>query len=297
MSRKFYTIFILPHANARFRKVQISKNFLLTLSGIAIVLVGMSLLAPHLLLRARSQAEILSRLEAENRKLKQDNARFEASLSRIGDQVNAIESAAGRIAKVVGIRELPFGRPAGGASPLGEANATPRAMLEEELGALQQRTKTLDLSFAEIHAAVEARLRALASTPSLLPVPGSFSDRYGWRKDPFTGEREFHKGLDIVADSGTPVHAAADGLVTVAGRMAGYGKIVHLAHASGTATRYGHLSEILVRPGQRVHKGDVIGKVGSTGRSTGPHLHYEVLRAGRQVDPRKYLQIEAFPAD
>jgi murein DD-endopeptidase MepM/ murein hydrolase activator NlpD len=88
--------------------------------------------------------------------------------------------------------------------------------------------------------------------------------------------------------------AAAEGLVTTAARTAGYGKLVALNHSYGLATRYGHLSEIRVRPGQRVKKGDIIGLVGSTGRSSGPHLHYEVLRAGRQVDPRKYLSDKLF---
>ena len=294
MSRKFYTIFILPNAQARFRKIHVSKNFLVTVAVLAAVLVGLSVLSPHLLLRARAQGERLAQLQAENQKLRQDNARFEASLSRIGDQVSAIESAAGRIAKVVGLEKLPFTRPAGSSATSLPPDATERAMLEEELAALRQRTDSLDDSISEIHAAVEARLRQLASTPSIRPVDGSFSDSYGWRNDPFDGSREFHRGLDIVASPGTPVRAAADGLVTVAGRQAGYGKVVHLSHGSGLATRYGHLSEILVRPGQRVKQGDVVGKVGSTGRSTGPHLHYEVLRAGRQVNPRKYLDVPAF---
>lgn len=294
MSRRFYTIFILPNAQARFRKIHVSRNFLVAVAVLASLLVGLSVLAPHLLLRARAQAERLAFLQAENQKLRQDNARFEASLSRIGDQVAAIESAAGRIAKVVGMDKLPFIRPTGGSTTALPPDATERAMLEEELASLRQRTDSLDDSISEIHAAVEARLRQLASTPSIRPVDGWFSDSYGWRSDPFDGSREFHRGLDIVVPHGTPVRASADGLVTVAGRQAGYGKVVHLSHGSGLSTRYGHLSEILVRPGQRVKQGDVVGRVGSTGRSTGPHLHYEVLRAGRQVNPRKYLDVPAF---
>lgn len=294
MSKKFYTIFILPNAQARFRKLHVSRNFLVTVGAVAAIVVGLSVLSPHLMLRARAQGERLEILRAENTRLRQDNARFEASLARIGDQVSAIESAAGRIARVVGVEHLPFARPTGGSNSALPPDATERAMLEEELDALRQRTASLDESISEIHAAVEARLRQLASTPSIRPVDGWFSDSYGWRNDPFDGSREFHRGLDIVAPSGTPVRASADGLVTVAGRQAGYGKVVHLSHGSGLSTRYGHLSEVLVRPGQRVKQGDVLGRVGSTGRSTGPHLHYEVLRAGRQVNPRKYLDVPAF---
>lgn len=294
MPRKFYTIFILPHAHARFRKIHISRNFLVGIAMCAAAVVALSLAAPHLLLKARAQASYLARLEGENRKLRQDKARFEASLSRIGDQVNAIESVAGRLAKAVGLEQL-TPRPAGGGpeAPL-DARGDAQAMLNEELDALARRASGLDESFERINEVVEARLQVLAATPSMLPVPGYYSDGYGWRNDPFTGEREFHKGIDIVASPGTPVLAAADGLVTTAARMAGYGKLVHLNHGYGLATRYGHLSEIRVRPGQRVKKGDVVGFVGSTGRSSGPHLHYEVLRAGAQVDPRKYLSDKLF---
>jgi murein DD-endopeptidase MepM/ murein hydrolase activator NlpD len=149
--------------------------------------------------------------------------------------------------------------------------------------------ENLDASFDRLEQAWGERLKVLASTPSLAPVSGFFSDGFGWRRDPIDGSREFHKGIDIVAPTGTPVRASADGLVTAAGRMSGYGAMIHVAHGYGLATRYGHLSRVLVSPGQRVKRGDVIGLVGSTGRSTGPHLHYEVFRTGAQVDPRKYL--------
>jgi murein DD-endopeptidase MepM/ murein hydrolase activator NlpD len=164
-----------------------------------------------------------------------------------------------------------------------------QGLLNEELGALRDRAKGLDTSLQQLDAAWQVRARLLASTPSMMPVEGFFSDGYGWRNDPFTGEREFHKGVDIVASTGTEVRATADGIVTSAGRMAGYGKMIHLSHGYGLGTRYGHLNEILVLPGQRVHRGDVIGKVGSTGRSSGPHLHYEVFKGARQVPPLPYL--------
>jgi murein DD-endopeptidase MepM/ murein hydrolase activator NlpD len=294
MPRKFYTIFILPHAHARFRKIHVSRNFLIGAAVGALAIVALSLAAPHLVLRARAQASYLAVLEGENQKLRRENARFEASLSRIGDQVNTIESVAGRLAAAVGLERL-APRPAGGGpeESLVESTAV-QAMLDEELDALARRASGLDASFEEIGQVVEQRLQVLAATPSILPVEGGYSDGYGWRQDPFSGEREFHKGVDIVAPSGTAVLATADGLVTTAARTTGYGKLVQLSHGFGLNTRYGHLSEIRVRPGARVKKGDVIGLVGSTGRSSGPHLHYEVMRAGRAVDPRQYLSDKLF---
>lgn len=286
MARKFYTIFILPHAQEQFRKIHISRNFIVALVICLAVIAVAGLVAPHLFLKAQAQAEVVDRLEAENRRLKQDNARYETSLAHIGEQLATFESVAGKLAKAVGLRDLPFTRPAGGG---GSGLAGAAAILEDELRSLDMRAKTLDQSFDQLNAAWDERVRRLALTPSLQPTPGRYSDGFGWRADPFTGEREFHKGLDIVANVGDPVRAAADGLVTAAGRMNGYGKVINVSHSGSVSSRYGHLSEILVRPGQRVKRGDVIGRVGSTGRSSGPHLHYEVLRAGRAVDPRKYL--------
>lgn len=287
MPRKFYTVFILPHAHARFRKLHVSQGFLWTCATILGLVVVAGALAPHLLLRVRAQSAYLERLEQENRRLRQDKTRYDASLAEIGAQLSAIEAAAVRLANAVGLRNLPLPRPAGGAT---EAAAAPGGFgLRGDLTALRVRTEALELSFARIDAAWNERVKLLASTPSLLPVAGYFGDGYGWRSDPFTGEREFHRGLDIVAPHGEPVRAAADGVVVQAGRTVGYGWMVHISHGYGLGTRYGHLSAVLVRPGQRVRKGDVIGRVGSTGRSSGPHLHYEVYRGASPVNPRAYL--------
>jgi murein DD-endopeptidase MepM/ murein hydrolase activator NlpD len=287
MPRKFYTIFILPHAHARFRKLHVSRNFVVAISGLACSVALIAGWAPHLFFRSRALADHAAAVEAENRKLREDKARYEVSLAQMGEHLASIESVAGKLAQAVGLKDLPSEHPAGGA---GVASLGGRSeMFGEESAAFGKRMENLDASFDRLEQAWGDRLKVLASTPSLAPVSGFFSDGYGWRRDPIDGSREFHKGVDIVAPTGTPVRAAADGLVTAAGRMAGYGSMIHLAHGYGMGTRYGHLSKIVVNPGQRVKRGDLIGYVGSTGRSTGPHLHYEVFRAGSQVDPRKYL--------
>jgi len=289
MPRKFYTIFILPHAHSRFRKIHLSRNFIVAVSCILALVLGAGALSPHLMMKMEAQSSALQFLTAENRELRKENMRFEASLTQIGERINSVESVASRLAKAVGLNDVLISRPAGGGLALRAERRGAQGMLEEELGSLRNRARTLDHSMEQLTAACESRLRLVASTPSLVPVVGFYSDGFGWRNDPFTGEREFHKGLDLVAPSGTLVHAAADGVVTRSGRMSGYGKMIHISHGFGHGTRYGHLSEILVQPGQRVHLGDAIGRVGSTGRSSGPHLHYEVFQGDRQVDPRKFL--------
>ena len=123
----------------------------------------------------------------------------------------------------------------------------------------------------------------------MMPVEGWFSHGYGWRKDPFTRKRVFHRGIDIVAPANTEIHAPAEGVIVKAGRHSNYGKSVDISHGYGLVTRYAHMNKTLVKAGDRVQRGDLIGLVGSTGRSTGPHLHYEVFRDGRRINPWNYL--------
>lgn len=127
--------------------------------------------------------------------------------------------------------------------------------------------------------------------PNSSPVAAAYnSSSFGWRLDPFNGHKAFHEGLDFTAAAGTPIYAAAGGIVTVAEQTPDYGKIVKIDHGSGLETRYAHASLLLVKPGERVEKGQIVAQVGSTGRSTGPHLHYEIRLNGNPLDPRKYLK-------
>jgi murein DD-endopeptidase MepM/ murein hydrolase activator NlpD len=127
--------------------------------------------------------------------------------------------------------------------------------------------------------------------PNSSPINAAFnSSSYGWRIDPFNGNKAFHEGLDFSAATGTPIYAAAGGIVTTAERTADYGNIVKVDHGSGLETRYAHASKLMVKVGDRVEKGQVVALVGSTGRSTGAHLHYEIRLNGNALDPRKYLK-------
>lgn len=127
--------------------------------------------------------------------------------------------------------------------------------------------------------------------PNASPVNAPFnSSSYGWRVDPFLGVRAFHEGLDFSADVGQPIKATAAGIVIAAEITPEYGNIVRISHGSGLETRYAHASKLLVKEGDRIKKNQVIALVGNTGRSTGPHLHYEIRMNGESLDPRKYLQ-------
>lgn len=136
------------------------------------------------------------------------------------------------------------------------------------------------------------RQSLLTATPSIKPARGWFTSRFGYRMDPLTNRPEMHAGLDMAAPPGTPVYAPADGVVSYVGYENGYGKLVSIDHGYGVVTRYGHNSRVFVEQGQKVHRWDVISAVGNSGRSTGPHLHYEVRIHGIAVDPTNYILTE-----
>jgi hypothetical protein len=145
-------------------------------------------------------------------------------------------------------------------------------------------------SFSEIQDKIETDEDRMQYIPSIIPVKGArFTDGYGYRRDPFTGYRRFHYGADFSAPTGTEVYATADGVVKRVRRRSGYGKTIEVDHGYGYLTIYGHLHDYNVRRGQKVKRGDVIATVGNTGRSTAPHLHYEVQVEGRPVDPLDYF--------
>ncbi len=160
-----------------------------------------------------------------------------------------------------------------------------------------EKTGTPALAIASRAAAPIASGITAISIPSRMPVSGvSTSSGFGMRTHPVLGGRRGHKGIDLAGPTGTPIHATADGMVGKAEWFGGYGLYVQLEHGGDIQTRYGHMSRLNVAPGQQVRKGDVIGFIGSTGRSTGPHLHYEVRIAGNAVNPVPYMQGDRQPA-
>ncbi|MCP4719379.1 MAG: peptidoglycan DD-metalloendopeptidase family protein [Desulfobacteraceae bacterium] len=145
------------------------------------------------------------------------------------------------------------------------------------------------LNFDDLIGQLEKKRNLLASTPSIKPVDGWITSKFGYRKSPFTGKRTFHTGLDISNKTGTKIIATADGKISYADRKMYIGKLVVIDHGYGRVTKYGHLQKILVKPRQKVKRGDVIGLLGNTGKSTGPHVHYEVRINNAPVNPLKYI--------
>lgn len=158
-----------------------------------------------------------------------------------------------------------------------------------EMEELQMLAEIQERNAYKVERFFDSQRSLLASTPTIWPVRGWITSSFGQRVSPFTGRLQMHEGLDIAARPGTPVKASAEGVVIYSGWKSDFGKLVTIDHGYGYRTRYGHMSKIYVKNGQRVKRGDTLGAVGSTGRSTGPHLHYEVKVRGLPVNPKTYL--------
>lgn len=212
---------------------------------------------------------------------------IQARLTRLDAQSDRLSQMTGTKQQEVKEEKI---KPPGRGGP--EINA--RGLTEEQLRQkiselaieIDQRSDHLSI----IEAQVLAQNTKKEVFPNLSPLSSAYnSSSYGWRVDPFSGRQAFHEGLDFTAEAGTPIYAAAGGIVAMAEATPDYGKLIKIEHGSGLETRYAHASELLVKPGDRVEKGRMIAKVGSTGRSTGAHLHFEVRLNGAPLDPRKYL--------
>jgi murein DD-endopeptidase MepM/ murein hydrolase activator NlpD len=154
---------------------------------------------------------------------------------------------------------------------------------------ISQNLSTLNSSIVSLYGKVLDQSQMLLSTPSIWPVRGWLSSTFGVRDDPFSKNKKFHEGLDIANNPGLPIKATGNGVVTFSGINGGYGNVVMIDHINDIQTRYGHLQNFIVKFGQRVKKGQIIGYLGNTGRSSGPHLHYEIRKNGIPVNPKLYI--------
>jgi murein DD-endopeptidase MepM/ murein hydrolase activator NlpD len=248
-----------------------------------------------------SALSAVAELERSNVALQIENASYREATGQLAGQISTLQAAVDSLGIQAAVdpnagramEKLPAlvkSRAMGGA--LGTSSGPVLgAMFAPDLtfGALSDLLTVMASRLDIMRSGVERRRALAAATPSIWPVAGWLSSPYGNRRDPFTGGADFHPGLDISADYGLPVHATADGTVAMAGASGNYGNLVEIDHGYGIVTRYGHLSRFQAVEGQQVHRGDVIGYVGSTGRSTSAHLHYEILLNGKLTNPLKLL--------
>jgi murein DD-endopeptidase MepM/ murein hydrolase activator NlpD len=245
----------------------------------------------------------IEQLRAAKTQLEAENISYRAATGELTAQIQTLETVINDLGtksidpeQARAMQKLPAvvkARASGGASTQNLAvnvlaNA-PIASPEDTFGVLRLLLQALESRLSNVRQDMEKRHELAAATPSIWPAHGWLTDSFGGRKDPFTGEQGFHQGIDISADKGNPVYATADATVDSASWTGDYGNLVVLRHAFGLLTRYGHLSKFIVRAGQAVKRGDVIGYIGATGRATGSHLHYEIIANGKLINPLQLL--------
>jgi murein DD-endopeptidase MepM/ murein hydrolase activator NlpD len=271
---RFYAFIIAhtPNSSSRIRRFCVETRLLQFAALGAILLFGVSLYGFYGL----TQQAAHLRIEAENQRLRFENDRQRFELNELNSRIQAVEDTSRKLAEKSGLVEEALPGTGGPALPL-DVNG---------FAALENKMRNLERNMS----AHENFLRDRGYTPTVWPVVGKLESGFGGRGNPFGGGGyEFHSGQDIEAAWGDPVVAGASGSVTFVGWQNGYGQLIVIDHGGGLTTRYGHLSHIDVSQGQIVARSQFIGRVGSTGRSTGPHLHYEVRYNDEPVNPLQYL--------
>jgi murein DD-endopeptidase MepM/ murein hydrolase activator NlpD len=288
MDQRYSTIIFVPHARAKFRKLKVSHRLLFSVVSILTSSLCLSTFFSIQYFTSLSQTHELSTLRHENKDLQTANEQFSKSVESLRGQLRTVEDRTRKLAIFAGISSLDDSAQQGGVGGIRPTDLGDNPY-RDDVDKMAFRSRRIEGDLSVLEQKLVAQSQLLASTPSIAPVRGILTDGFGGRSDPFTGEAGVHNAIDISSAVGQPVRAPADGIVVKAEWANGYGNVIYISHGYGYSTRYGHLSAYAAKPGQRVKRGDVIAYVGSTGRSTGPHLHYEVRLNNNPVNPLEYI--------
>ena len=304
MRSRRYTVVIADRSNGVVRRVTIS-----IVPCVAAVL-GVFALPVLIGLGARWSAQSdLAKLRTTTAALQVENGSYKVATGELTTQIQSLEDVINDLGahaivdpeQARAMQKLPAvvkSRATGGTpvnATVSELSKLAMNSPEDTFGVLRDLLQGLQMRLSSVRPFVERREALAAATPSIWPAHGWLTGTFGGRADPFTGEPGFHQGIDISTEKGNPIYATADGIVESAAYTGDYGNLIQIRHGFGLTTRYGHLSGFAVKAGQTVSRGDVIGYIGSTGRSTGAHLHYEILANGKLINPLQLLTQPATP--
>jgi murein DD-endopeptidase MepM/ murein hydrolase activator NlpD len=294
-----FTVIVVSDHSQGIRKFRVPRRWLKNAAyvGAAILLVALVTVGHYFALLGAS---------SENAVLKEENAQLRSQILLVQEKVAHISATLDRVERFdaklrTAVTQLQDPERNLAIGPVGDADASaaipgPAPAAEANLSALPGKLASLqteaarqEQSLRELQEYFDDQRSLLASTPSIWPTRGWVTSDFGTRIDPYTADRKMHQGMDIATPHGQVVYTPSDGTVVFIGTEGGYGKVLVVDHGYGVKTRYGHLSEIHVRLGERVSRGDKVASVGNTGRSTGPHLHYEVRVNGIPENPRKFI--------
>jgi murein DD-endopeptidase MepM/ murein hydrolase activator NlpD len=291
LQKRFYILFVARGDDGQLRKISIPVHYLYVfVIGAAIGFLSLTGIASSYT-RMLLKVSQFNQLRTEKDQLKDYSSRLEQVAKERDLQVASLGSIAGEVSALYGLKSEPTLVTAT-TDQIHDADVSSSL---DQLHALRSSALSgatmVGLTMGLTRNATTADWARANAAPNLWPVQGQVTGSFGERIDPFNGEGAFHSGVDIGTSYGSPIIAPADGVVTFTEVLGGYGKAIMIDHGNGISTRYGHLSGFAVAAGQHVHRGDVIGYVGESGRSTGPHLHYEVRINDVPVNPYKYLRI------
>jgi murein DD-endopeptidase MepM/ murein hydrolase activator NlpD len=322
---KSYTILLVPDRDAKVKKIRVEHRMLVRVAiAFTVVLLGIAGMMAHYFSVVGKVAEN-ALIRAENLELQNRWREAEQKFAHINDELDRVKRLNANLRHITSLNDpdrklsLPpseSGRAPtefvgggvtpeaaqSGMGPVGKvggegkmiADGDSKGALEDgdllkQLDELGKKVKAQEGEARALQSYFEDQQALLASAPSIWPVRGWVTSDFSVRLDPYTGERVMHEGIDVAGSVGTPVRAPADGTVVFSGLEGGYGHVLVIDHGYGLKTRYGHLSRIDVKLGEKVKRGQFIAAVGNTGRSTGPHLHYEVRVNGVADNPRKFI--------
>ncbi|MCE5285274.1 MAG: M23 family metallopeptidase [Pelosinus sp.] len=302
--RREYTLMIVPHqGQAIVRTLRVPLNLL---KGIAAVLCIAAIAGAGAFFNYQRAIHTVNQDQSELKNLRQVNgsqvqqieqlAKATAALQQDMNRLNMLDAEIRRIVNSTENTDTSRGgmnrnNQAGKDAYTGQGGPNMPAVsdLIKKVDELKAEVKVREQSLTDLKNALEEKNSRINAMPSIWPTGGQVTSPFGWRSSPFSGGGDFHPGMDIANDAGTPIVATADGVVIYSDWYGGYGKLVQIDHGNGIQTLYGHNSQIAVSVGQKVSKGQVVSYMGSTGLSTGNHCHYEVRVNGQAVDPTKYL--------
>jgi murein DD-endopeptidase MepM/ murein hydrolase activator NlpD len=291
MADRFYRIMIVPDAEAPLEALRVPALAVRAAAiCLALVLLGSGfLVCRYVQLHAAALQMQRDTVEAPEVSL----ARLRLIIHDLG-RLNDLDRKLRVTAGLAPLQDTRLGRGGSRTEPSGVSrpDENPIRLVEPlpvDLRSLEEEMRSRAQGLLELTRFVEAKRDVLAATPTIWPVEGLLTDAFGKRHSPFNGRIEMHEGLDLAAPLGTSVRAAADGVVTFAGPLASFGIVVSVRHGHGFTTLYAHLGRTTVKPGQTLSRGTTVGLVGLTGRTTGPHVHYEVHHRGTPVNPLHYI--------